>query len=104
MLVWGLCNGLGNTIDLPALQRAVPPQLLGRTMSVLMLCSFGTAPLSVLVAGVLVRHIGPAAFFPIAAALVTVAVLAGLSQREWRNFGARIPGEGAGAAEPAVAG
>ena len=34
MLVWGLCNGLGNTIDMPALQRAVPARLLGRTMSV----------------------------------------------------------------------
>jgi MFS family permease len=88
MLVWGLCNGLGNTIDMPALQRAVPARLLGRTMSVLMLCSFGTAPLSVLVAGVLVRRIGPSPFFPIAAALVAVAVLAGLTQREWRDFGA----------------
>jgi hypothetical protein len=56
---------------------------------VIMLCSFGTFPISVAVAGVLVKHIGPAPFFPIAGALVAVAIMGGLTQRDFRAFGAR---------------
>jgi hypothetical protein len=37
---------------------------------------------------VLVRHIGPSLFFPVAGALVAVAILGGLTQREFREFGA----------------
>jgi hypothetical protein len=35
-----------------------------------------------------VHNYGPALFFPFAAALLAAAILAGLSQRSWRNFGA----------------
>ena len=49
-----------------------------------MLCSFGSFPLSVAVSGVLVRHLGPALFFPVAGGLVAVAILGGLTQREFR--------------------
>ncbi|MFK0174298.1 MFS transporter [Streptomyces sp. NPDC090306] len=89
MLVMGLCASFGSTIAMPAVQTYVPPRLLGRTMSAIMLCSLGSMPLSVAVTGVLVQHIGPAAFFPIAGALVGVVVLLGLTQRTWREFGAR---------------
>jgi hypothetical protein len=54
----------------------------------LMLCAFGSFPLSVAVSGVLVRHLGPVPFFPLAGALVAVAMLFGLTQREFRTFGA----------------
>jgi hypothetical protein len=57
-------------------------------MGVLMLCAFGSFPLSVAVSGVLVRHLGPVPFFPLAGALVAVAMLFGLTQREFRAFGA----------------
>ncbi|HEY6311171.1 MAG TPA: hypothetical protein VIY52_10260, partial [Streptosporangiaceae bacterium] len=60
---------------------------LGRVMGVLMLCAFGTFPLSVVVTGVLVRHVGPSLFFPIAGGLVAAAILGGLTQREFRTFG-----------------
>jgi hypothetical protein len=40
------------------------------------------------VAGVLVRHLGPVPFFPVAGGLVAVAMLFGLTQREFRTFGA----------------
>jgi len=53
-----------------------------------MLCAFGSFPLSVAVSGVLVRHLGPVPFFPVAGALVAVAILFGLTQREFRAFGA----------------
>ncbi len=82
----GACNGLGNVT---VLQKWVSPGLLGRVMGLLMLCAFGSFPLSVAVSGVLVRHLGPAPFFPVAGALIAVAILGGLTQREFRRFGAR---------------
>ena len=84
----GVCNGLGNVIFLTVVQKWVAPGQLGRVMGVLMLCAFGTFPLSVAVSGVLVRHLGPVPFFPLAGALVAAAMLFGLTQREFRTFGA----------------
>ncbi len=54
-----------------------------------MLCAFGSFPLSVAVSGVLVRHLGPTPFFPVAGGLIAAAILGGLTQREFREFGAR---------------
>jgi predicted MFS family arabinose efflux permease len=88
MFVSGACNGLGNVIFLTVVQKWVSPGMLGRVMGVMMLCAFGTYPLSAAVAGVLVRHLGPALFFPIAGGLVAAAILGGLTQREFREFGA----------------
>lgn len=90
----GVCNGLGNVTFLTVTQKWVAPGMLGRVMGLVMLCAFGTFPLSVAVSGVLVRHLGPAPFFPVAGALVAAAILFGLTQREFRTFGAR------GATEP----
>jgi hypothetical protein len=89
LLVMGAGNGLGNTIMIPRMQMAFPPRMLGRVMSALMFCAMGSFPLSVAVTGVIVRHLGPAAFFPIDGGVVVAAALIGLSQREWRDFGAR---------------
>jgi MFS family permease len=89
LLVFGLFNGLGNVIFLTMAQKQIPPAILGRVMGVMMLCAFGTFPLSVAVTGVLVRHLGPAPFFPIAGAVVVAAMLGGLTQRDFRGFGRR---------------
>jgi hypothetical protein len=61
-------------------------------MGALMLCAFGSFPLSVVIAGVLVRHLGPSLFFPIAGGLVAVAILYGVTQPEFREFGAKPSG------------
>jgi MFS family permease len=84
----GACNGLGNVTVLTVMQKWVATGVLGRVMGVVMLCAFGSFPLSVAVAGVLVRHLGPVPFFPVAGALVAVAVLFGLTRREFRTLGA----------------
>ena len=97
LFVTGAANGLGNVTVLTVLQKWTPPALLGRVMSAVMFCAFGTFPLSVAISGVLVRHIGPTLFFPFAAALLAVAILGGLTQRQFRMLGAR--GEEGPAAE-----
>ena len=104
----GACNGLGNVTALTVLQKWVPPGLLGRVMGTLMLCSFGSFPLSVAVSGVLVHHLGPTPFFPVAGGLVAVAILGGLTQRDFRVFGsagsARAPEASPAVAETRTAG
>jgi predicted MFS family arabinose efflux permease len=84
----GAANGLGNVTFLTVLQKWAPPAMLGRIMSAIMVCALGSFPLSVVITGVLVRHLGPAPFFPVAGALVVVTMLSALTQREFRMFGA----------------
>jgi MFS family permease len=87
MMVLGASNGLGNVVILSRLQAWAAPQLLGRLMSLVMLGAFGSFPLSVVLTGVLVHHVGPAAFFPAAGILAALPLLAGFTQRAWREFG-----------------
>jgi MFS family permease len=87
ILVTGVMNGFGNVVMITAFQRWCPPSLLGRLSGVLMLTSVGVYPVSVVVSAFLVRGLGPAPFFPIAAAALAFAILLGISQRAWRNFG-----------------
>ena len=84
----GVMNGFGNVVMITAFQRWAPPNMLGRLSGVLMLASFGVFPISVVLAAVVVHDLGPAAFFPLAAAVLVLAILLGISQRSWRNFGA----------------
>ena len=87
MACCGALNGFSNVLTITAFQRWTPPDQLGRLMSVLLLCSFGSFPLSVAAAGVVTRDFGPSPFFVFAGAALAVAILAGLSRREWRDFG-----------------
>ncbi|HWN63242.1 MAG TPA: MFS transporter, partial [Streptosporangiaceae bacterium] len=87
LLFLGACNGLGNVLFYTMAQRSIPSAILGRVLSMIMLCSAGTFPLSVAVTGVLIRHIGTTPFFPIAGVFLVVAVLGGNSQRAFRDFG-----------------
>jgi Major Facilitator Superfamily len=106
LCVCGACNGLGNVVFLTVLQKWVSPGLLGRVMGVLMLCAFGSFPLSVAISGVLVHRLGPTPFFLVAGALIAVAILGGLTQREFRTFGASgdvAPQAASAAADPQAA-
>jgi predicted MFS family arabinose efflux permease len=97
VLVSGACNGFGNVIMITLLQQWAPSRLLGRVMSLVMLASMGTFPVSVAISGVLVRSFGPARFFPVAGVILALAVLAAITQREVRDFGVDP-----GPAEPAA--
>jgi MFS family permease len=83
----GLANGFGNVLLITMLQQWAPAPLLGRVMSLIMLAAWGTLPLSAGVAGALVHRYGPAPYFPVAGAIVIVAVLGALTQREFRGLG-----------------
>jgi MFS family permease len=83
----GITNGFGNVLTTTAAQRWAPPGLLGRLAGVLSLGSFGVFPVSVALAALVVHNLGPAPFFTLAATTLAAAILTGLSQRSWRNFG-----------------
>ena len=90
LLFVGLCNALGDVLFFTMAQRSIPSAILGRVLSVIMLCTTGTFPLSVAVTGVLIRHVGTTPFFPIAGVFLVVAVLGGNTQRELRAFGRKV--------------
>jgi Major Facilitator Superfamily len=87
LLFLGACNGLGNVLFFTMAQRSIPGALLGRVLSMIMLCTTGTYPLSAAIAGLLVHHLGTAPFFPVAGVFLAVAVLGGNTQRAFRDFG-----------------
>ena len=84
----GIANGFGNILTITAFQRWAPPDLLGRLTGLLLLTSFGVFPLSVALGALFVRDLGPAPFFLFAAGTLAAAILFGLTQRSWREFGA----------------
>lgn len=83
----GVMNGFGNVLTITAFQRWAPPAMMGRLAGLLTLTSFGVFPISVALAALVVRDLGTTPFFLLAAATLAVAILAGLSQRAWRDFG-----------------
>jgi predicted MFS family arabinose efflux permease len=101
---YGMFNGFGNVVMITVFQRWAPPAFLGRLSGLLMLCSFGVFPISVALGAVVVHDLGPAPFFPLAAATLTIAILAGLSQRTWRQLGASGPPATTSSTGPAPAG
>jgi MFS family permease len=87
LAVFGALNGFGNIVMITVFQRWSPPALLGRLSGLLLLASFGLYPVSVALGALVVHRAGPAPFFPVAAGLLAVAILAGLASRNWRDLG-----------------
>lgn len=87
LVALGALNGFGNVVTITAFQRWAPAELMGRLMGLVMLSSMGIFPVSVLLGGLVVHDLGPAAFFPLAAAILAAALAVALSQRRWREFG-----------------
>jgi hypothetical protein len=88
LLIFVGVNTLGNMILFTQLQKWAPPASLGRTMSLIALASLGIYPVSVALTGVLVTDFGPAPFFPLTAVIDSIALLAALTQAQFRNLGA----------------
>jgi MFS family permease len=87
----GVANGFANIVIITLLQQWAPARLLGRVMSLIMLAGLGVFPISALVTGALVHSLGPAPFFPVAGALLAVAIVIALSQEVIRSFGRSQP-------------
>ena len=90
LLLIGACGGVGGVIFFTVAQRHIPAAILGRVMGVIMMCGAGSYPLSVLITGLLVGHLGTTPFFPIAGIILSVSVLGGNISREFRDF-AHVP-------------
>lgn len=82
----GLTNGILTVIAFTVLQQQSPRRLLGRVMAVLMVASLGLYPFSVALAGFISTHLGPAILFPLSGAMMLIAGLFGLSQKEIRQL------------------
>ena len=93
LAAFGSLNGFANVTTMTAFQKWADPKVLGRLMGVTMLGSFGIYPVSVALAAFLVRYLGLTSLFLFTAALCVFAVFAGLSQRPYREFGARQPAD-----------
>lgn len=90
---FGACSGFGNVVVITAFQRWAPPRLLGRLMGLLLLAVFSIFPVSVLLGGFIVHSLGAAPYFPLAAAVLVLAIAGGLTQPAWRTFAATdLPG------------
>jgi MFS family permease len=87
-LLLGVGAGFGNTVMITLAQQWAPPQLLGRVMSLIMVCAIGSFPITTVLTGVLVHVLGPPPFFVIAGAGLAAAVLGAVSQPAFREFGA----------------
>jgi predicted MFS family arabinose efflux permease len=88
MFVFGLVAGFGNVIFVTLIQRWAPPAMIGRVMGVVMLGSLGSFPIATGIAGMLARQLGPSPVFVISGTLLAIAILAGLTQAQFRAFGA----------------
>jgi hypothetical protein len=86
-LFFGAAVVFGNIVVITLLQRWAPAPLLGRVMSVVMLAGIGAYPASVALSGIIVRAVGPVPFFPVAGAVLAVAISLALTQRQFRAFG-----------------
>jgi MFS family permease len=89
-VAFGVSASFGNVVIITVLQRWAPAPLLGRVMSVVMLASFGTFPVSVALAGIIVHRIGPSPFFPVAGGILVLAIAAALAQPKFRAFGQQL--------------
>lgn len=103
LAVFAALNSAANIVAITAFQKWANPNILGRLMAGLALASLGIYPVAAPVAAFLVRYLGTASLFLFAAVLLTLAVLAGLSQRSWREFGASQPADEMTSAETATA-
>jgi MFS family permease len=89
-VVLGAGTAFGNVIMITLVQQWAPAEMLGRVMSLLMLASMGSFPLSAAVAGWLVSRLSsPAPFFPAAGIVLAVTLVLALGKRELRDLGAR---------------
>ena len=86
LLLMGFTNSITNVLFITLVQENLPRAQLGRLMGVILFASFGSYPISVLLAGILINHTGPAIMFPISGAFLALGASFGLFQHEIRKL------------------
>jgi hypothetical protein len=80
-----LATGAANTFGLTWLQRRTVDAMIGRVMALVMLASFGLAPVALALAGLLaIHHVG--LIFGVGAAMILAAAVGGALSRTVRSL------------------
>jgi len=86
MFLGGVTNSITNVLLLTVMQLSLPQHLMGRIMGLFVLAAFGSFPISVVLAGMLTNHFGPAILFPFSGLALILAISLGLTRRELREL------------------
>ncbi len=86
MLLAFVLIAIANVLMITGLQQWTPPQLLGRVTGLLMIANVGMLPVSVLLAGIVIRLISTSTYFVLDAASIVIAAAVGLSSPTLRHF------------------
>lgn len=86
MALVGAADSASGIQIMSMLQVWSPRQVLSRVMSTIMFGVMGLFPLSVVISGVLVRHLGPRDFFPVAGAVTLLAIVVALANPAFRRY------------------
>lgn len=86
LFLMGFTNSITNVLFITLMQENLPHAQLGRFMGIILFASFGSYPVSVLLAGILITHTGPAIMFPVSGAFLAAGAAFGLSQKEIRKL------------------
>jgi predicted MFS family arabinose efflux permease len=81
LLVAGAASTVTNVLVVTAIQRATPPELLGRVMSAVLFCALGLFPVSVALTGFVVDRFGTTSVLVTTGILLLAAFCFGLSRR-----------------------
>jgi MFS family permease len=92
-VVFGASNGVGELVIVTTLQRAIPPELRGRLIGLVMLASAGAYPISTALAATMVGGVGVRSAFALGALGTALAGIYALSRPVFRSFGAEPCGE-----------
>jgi MFS family permease len=86
LLALGVAGGFAQVAMYSWMQQRVPPERMGRTMSVAMLVFFGVAPLSAAGAGLALKHVTLTQLFVGAGMAMVVIALAGMQTESMRSL------------------
>jgi MFS family permease len=87
----GMLAGIAQVAIISWIQRRVAPEMMGRTMSVLMFTFMGLGPLSAAVAGSLLKMVSLATLFTAAGLMLSAIALACMTSPALRSVGAARP-------------
>jgi MFS family permease len=87
----GMLAGIAQVAIISWIQRRVAPEMMGRTMSVLMFTFMGLGPLSAAVAGSLLKMVSLATLFTAAGLMLSAIALACMTSPALRSIGAARP-------------